>query len=497
MVVRKLLEHHEAMPRTEMLRRFKTPLSDSLQKLTRCSVLTPANQTAGSDSYLPRAVAFHYCGDAEPLAFARRSTEIVLQVLRNLFDVQLETDRKEPFSFDDAMTEARRVCPTVGEGMVSLGLYLAQEFSVFWTRQMDAEQIGVDFFLLNEYVYSVTETGIEAIWNKHIAEGIAAAERDSNTLNWAKVPEYETESADHDHIIEADGSFMPLQRQPSRKVFLVHGRSEAVLRQVSEFLQSLDLEVVILYKEPNRGQTVIEKFERHSDVGFAVVLLTPDDVGAPVNEPQKENNRARQNVILELGYFIAKLGRERVCPIQVGEVELPSDIHGIVWVPYDDSGDWCVRLAEEINLAGIKVDMGRVVRRPRVRAENSEVAASISSGTPAIWRPSAALQSQTVGSELRNELILKDSKLFELISVELLSPSGAKLADIRIDSEQLSTGFRVHISHAEILKLTNRGHKSGSIRYNVRRGDNPYTGTIPFEAELACVANTYWTRLVG
>ena len=105
-----------------------------------------------------------------------------------------------------------------------------------------------------------------------------------------------------------------------------------------------------------RGQTIIEKFERHSDVGFAVVLVTPDDIGAAEQDPVKTKKRARQNVILELGYFIGKLGRKRVCSLYVEGVELPSDIHDVFYIPYDRNGKWRSKLTKEIQGAGIRVD---------------------------------------------------------------------------------------------------------------------------------------------
>jgi Predicted nucleotide-binding protein containing TIR-like domain len=143
--------------------------------------------------------------------------------------------------------------------------------------------------------------------------------------------------------------------QGSRRIFLVHGHAEEVNQSVAAFLKTLDLDVVILHEQPNQGRTIIEKFEKHSDVGFAVVLLTPDDTGAPIGDATKTQERARQNVILELGYFIGKLGRGRVCSIYVRGVELPSDLHGVLWVAYDKNGDWRLLLAKEINAAGIDV----------------------------------------------------------------------------------------------------------------------------------------------
>ncbi len=144
----------------------------------------------------------------------------------------------------------------------------------------------------------------------------------------------------------------------SRNVFLVHGRNDAVRESVARFLERLELQPVILHEQPNKGRTIIEKFEAHSDVGFAVVLLTADDMGTLASEDHLRP-RARQNVILELGYFIGKLGRARVCAVYVEGVELPSDIHGILYVPYDNSNGWRLKLANEIRAAGIAVDLNR------------------------------------------------------------------------------------------------------------------------------------------
>lgn len=359
MVVRRFLDKHEATSRNALLRYFKTSLSESLQRLTNCNVLTNLNQIADDETYLPRAIAFNYCGDAAAYSLARESTEIVLQAARKLFDLQLETERKEPFTPEDALSEARQIDPSVQPDMIWLGLYLAQEFAIFRTYQRDAKQIGVTFFQLSERIYQVRET--ENVWEQHIQEGVKAVEHDRSAV-WQKAAQPAlglTYDLTNTESVPTTG----LQETESRKVFLVHGRDKEALRVVSEFLRSLDLEVVILYKQPNRGRTVIEKFEMNSDVGFAVVLLTPDDVAAPISQTKKKTKRARQNVILELGYFIAKLGRERVCALQTGKVELPSDIHGIVYIPYDRNQKWRLKLAEEIDASGIKVDIAGVAAK--------------------------------------------------------------------------------------------------------------------------------------
>jgi diguanylate cyclase (GGDEF)-like protein len=116
------------------------------------------------------------------------------------------------------------------------------------------------------------------------------------------------------------------------------------------------LHVVVLHELPDKGRTIIEKLEANAgDVGFAVVLLTPDDVGASKKKKTKLNNRARQNVILELGYFIGKLGRDKVAAAYVKDVELPSDFDGMLYVRYDRRSDWRSKLTRELKEAGIEV----------------------------------------------------------------------------------------------------------------------------------------------
>ena len=138
----------------------------------------------------------------------------------------------------------------------------------------------------------------------------------------------------------------------------MHGHG-GVEHAVAGFLRKLGLVPVILHEQPNEGRTIIEKFEAHSDVGFAVVLLTPDDVGGLKNGLQRP--RARQNVILELGYFVGRLGRSKVCPLIQGEIGLPSDVLGVAWVDLDAHGGWHMKLANELRAAGYEFDFNKVL----------------------------------------------------------------------------------------------------------------------------------------
>lgn len=150
----------------------------------------------------------------------------------------------------------------------------------------------------------------------------------------------------------------------SRDVFVVHGHDEAMKQAVARVLEKLGLAPVILHEQPNKGRTIIEKFTDYSAVQFAVVLLSPDDVAKARNEPsEKLRTRARQNVVFELGYFIGKLGRERVIALyqQDAEFEMPSDYSGVLFVPYDAAGRWQFDLVKELKAAKYEVDANKLV----------------------------------------------------------------------------------------------------------------------------------------
>ncbi len=131
---------------------------------------------------------------------------------------------------------------------------------------------------------------------------------------------------------------------------------------VTVFLAYLNVVPVILHEQANKGRTVIEKVEAHGDVGFAVVLLTPDDVGAEKTATGSLKNRARQNVLLELGYFIGHLGRSKVCALKKGDVEVPSEFSGVVYTSMDEAGAWKQQLAKELDESGIPIDYNLAMR---------------------------------------------------------------------------------------------------------------------------------------
>lgn len=148
--------------------------------------------------------------------------------------------------------------------------------------------------------------------------------------------------------------------QANKKIFVVHGHDDYSKEMVARFLEKNDFEAIILHEKASGGRTIIEKIEAHSDVGFAVILLTPDDVGKAKNEDELQS-RARQNVILELGYFMGKLGRNKVCAFKSDKLEIPTDFSGVIWNPLDSIGAWKYTLLKELKEAGYDLDGSKLL----------------------------------------------------------------------------------------------------------------------------------------
>ena len=145
---------------------------------------------------------------------------------------------------------------------------------------------------------------------------------------------------------------------PNKKVFIVHGHNGEAKETVARFTEKLGLESIILHEVSDRGRTIIKKFsEEAQDVGYAIVLMTPDDEGRAVGTTALKS-RARQNVVFELGFFIGKLGSEKVAAMMKGDVEKPSDLHGVLYISLDKD-DWRRRLAKELRDAGMDGDWSK------------------------------------------------------------------------------------------------------------------------------------------
>lgn len=141
------------------------------------------------------------------------------------------------------------------------------------------------------------------------------------------------------------------------KVFIVHGHDEVARLEVARFVENLGFEAIILHEQASSGNTIIEKIEKNSNVGFAIVLYTPCDVGASQKQKDQLKSRARQNVVLEHGYLMGKIGRENVCYLLKGDVEIPSDINGLAFAPMDEGGGWKLAVIKDLKKRGYDIDL--------------------------------------------------------------------------------------------------------------------------------------------
>lgn len=145
------------------------------------------------------------------------------------------------------------------------------------------------------------------------------------------------------------------------QVFIVHGHDETAKIKVARFLEKLDIQPIILHEQASAGNTIIEKIEEYSNVGFGIILYTSCDVGGKHGNPPILNARARQNVVFEHGYLMGKIGRDKVCALVKGSIETPNDISGVVYVPMDDSDAWHIQIAKELKRSGYSVDMNKII----------------------------------------------------------------------------------------------------------------------------------------
>lgn len=132
-------------------------------------------------------------------------------------------------------------------------------------------------------------------------------------------------------------------------VFIIHGHNDGLKASVARVIERQGIKAIILHEQADEGATIIEKFEKHSDVSAAIALFTADDIGCT-----KENKpKARQNVVFETGFFMGKRGRKRVILIAEKGVELPSDLQGVV---YTDSETWQFKVLKELKTMGFVID---------------------------------------------------------------------------------------------------------------------------------------------
>ena len=154
------------------------------------------------------------------------------------------------------------------------------------------------------------------------------------------------------------------KEEKNRKVFVVYGHDLNARTQLEAMLRRWDIEPLIIDQLVSSGQTIIEKLEENTDkVQFGIVLATPDDIGYSKGKEECKKYRVRQNVILELGMLLSKVGRSKVAILlsQAEEMEKPSDIDGLIYIPFTNNVEEAkVSLAKELQRNGYEIDITKL-----------------------------------------------------------------------------------------------------------------------------------------
>lgn len=192
-----------------------------------------------------------------------------------------------------------------------------------------------------------------ALSHERLASDVAGFGRNAVFMSKAKP---------HEHLLQLLRflSHVPaLEHSVASRVFLAHGRDQAVFEMVARFIERMGLLPVVLSELPELGiQTGIEKLELNADVAFAVVILVPEQ---DETSGGRQSRRPSQSVILELGYLIGKIGRKNVCVVASDQVELPPELGGIATIALDSAGAWRMNLATEMRIAGLPINIGALL----------------------------------------------------------------------------------------------------------------------------------------
>ncbi|MBS1586021.1 MAG: nucleotide-binding protein [Bacteroidetes bacterium] len=140
------------------------------------------------------------------------------------------------------------------------------------------------------------------------------------------------------------------------KAFIIHGHAKVELLELKDFLIKIGVQPVVFEHEEDFGDTIIDKFERlakNCQVAFA--LLTPDD-RISTGKSNVVSRVARQNVLLEMGWFLRHAGRQGLVVLHKKNTEIPSNISGVLYLPFNNS---VLEVSEQIRsrLKSLKVKL--------------------------------------------------------------------------------------------------------------------------------------------
>lgn len=225
-----------------------------------------------------------------------------------------------------------------------------------------AETEALDFHLTSDKLYALkprlkllAESILKTDKYNSLIDGIGIYEEEKvQGIIKLMIENYEINNMNND-IPENSKSYQSLNKKDNKegKIFIVHGHDGELKYNVSNWLHEIGLSPIILHERANGGVTsIIQKIKENSDVDCAIILMTADDEGKAINEPNYKK-RARQNVVLEAGYFIGKLGAERVIILRDEEIETPGDLGGCIYIIADRYDGWRDKVKKEFKTMGI------------------------------------------------------------------------------------------------------------------------------------------------
>ena len=230
------------------------------------------------------------------------------------------------------------------------------EFTAWKTKtgRFLVKRYGQDSFEFTQFSKTSFSLGIYVAGTPR-SEFVKAC-RNGLTSTRAVLSSYLEDMADE----QIDSVSIPVQQMQSpgtyQSVFIVHGHNVGLRAEVARMLERQGIEAIILQEQVNAGATIIEKFETNSlDVDAAICLFTADDVGGLATS-EKRDKRARQNVVFEAGFFIGKLGRSRVIIIADSDIEIPSDLDGVISTK---SSNWKTSVLQELKHIGYNIDFNK------------------------------------------------------------------------------------------------------------------------------------------
>lgn len=258
----------------------------------------------------------------------------------------------DPFVCKPILLPSKRIAKIISGFSNSKGGY------IIFGAEFDSDKVNVLGLSSDFYIDATLQKAIELLNPKPMVKVDFISIEEKKLVAIKVEKSGETIFSENNKYIYEDDELLRCKGEiklDNTKVFIVHGHDNLAKQETARFVESLGLKAIILHEQASAGNTIIEKIEAYSNVGFAIVLYTPCDLGKAKGDNDL-SARARQNVVFEHGYLMGKIGRNNVCALVKSQVEKPNDISGVVYVEMDEAGGWKHSLLKEMKSSGYDID---------------------------------------------------------------------------------------------------------------------------------------------